>query len=49
MPFVIRYPGKIKPKTINEDIITNIDFAPTLLEIANIKTPSNIQEKFLKI
>ena len=45
MPFVIRYPGKIKPKTINEDIITNIDFAPTLLEIANIKIPSNVQGK----
>ena len=48
MPFVIRYPGKIKPKTINEDIITNIDFAPTLLEIANIKAPSSVQEKKLR-
>ena len=48
MPFVIRYPGKIKPKTINEDIITNIDFAPTLLEIANIKIPSNVQGKVFK-
>ena len=49
MPFVIRYPEKIKPKTVNEDIITNIDFAPTLLEIANIKIPSSVQGKsFLK-
>ena len=45
MPFVIRYPGKIKPKTVNEDIITNIDFAPTLLDIANIKIPSSVQGK----
>ena len=45
MPFVIRYPGKIKPKTINEDIITNIDFAPTLLDIANIKIPTGVQGK----
>tara|TARA_A100001011_G_scaffold228918_1_gene237065 strand:- start:1525 stop:3114 length:1590 start_codon:yes stop_codon:yes gene_type:complete len=45
MPFVIRYPGKIKPQTINEDIITNIDFAPTLLDMANIKIPSSIQGK----
>jgi arylsulfatase A-like enzyme len=34
------YQPAIKPKTINEDIITNIDFAPTLLDIANIKIPS---------
>ena len=36
MPFVIRYPGKIKPKTVNKDIITNIDFAPTLLDLSLI-------------
>ena len=49
MPFVIKYPGKIKPKTINKDIITNIDFAPTILEIADIDLPESIQGKsFLK-
>ena len=47
MPFVIRYPGKIKPKTVNEDT-TNIDFAPTLLEIADIKIPSGVQEKVFR-
>jgi arylsulfatase A-like enzyme len=45
MPFVIKYPGKIKPKTINEDIITNIDFAPTILEIAGANIPSTVQGK----
>jgi len=34
MPFVIRYPKKFKPGTVNEDIINNVDFCPTLLELA---------------
>ena len=45
MPFVIKYPGIIKPKTVNEDIITNIDFAPTILEMANVESPNSIQGK----
>ena len=45
MPFVIRYPGIIKPETVNDDIITNIDFAPTILEMANVESPNSIQGK----
>ena len=45
MPFLIKYPGVIKPKTVNTDIITNIDFAPTLLEIAGVDSPNSIQGK----
>ena len=43
MPFVIRYPGKIKPGTILDDIVSNIDFAPTLLEMAEVKIPEEVQ------
>ncbi len=45
MPFVIKYPGVIKPKSVNDDIITNIDFAPTILEMANVESPNSIQGK----
>ncbi len=34
MPFVIRYPKKFKAGAVNEDIINNVDFCPTLLELA---------------
>jgi len=34
MPFVIRYPREIKPGTVNENLITNNDFAPTFLDLA---------------
>jgi arylsulfatase A-like enzyme len=45
MPFIIRYPGKIKPGTVVDDIITNIDFAPTLLEMAGVSVPEAVQGK----
>jgi arylsulfatase A-like enzyme len=45
MPFVIKYPGLIKPGTINKDIITNIDFAPTILEMLGLQAPKSVQGK----
>ncbi|WP_430815094.1 sulfatase family protein [Carboxylicivirga sp. RSCT41] len=43
MPFVIRYPGEIPAKKRNDDLIQNIDFAPTLLDYAGIDTPPDMQ------
>lgn len=34
MPFIIRYPERFKPGTLNDDLINNVDFAPTLIELA---------------
>lgn len=44
-PFVMRYPGQIKPGTTLQEMIVNIDFAPTILNIAGIQTPSDMQGK----
>ena len=38
MPFMVRYPGHVKAGSVNEDVIANVDFAPTLLEVAGIET-----------
>lgn len=43
MPFMVRYPKMVKAASVNKDIITNIDFAPTLLNLANIKTNQKMQ------
>lgn len=43
MPFMVRYPKKVKAGSENEDIITNIDFAPTFLELAGIETEQPMQ------
>src|SRR5437667_5713012 len=43
MPFLIRYPGHIKSGTVNDGMILNVDFAPTLMEFAGAPVPSEIQ------
>src|SRR5205823_2626379 len=43
MPFLIRYPGHIKSGTVNDGMILNVDFAPTLMEFAGLPIPSDIQ------
>ena len=48
MPFVIRYPKLIRPKSKNDDIVKNIDFAPTFLDLANIKTNHKMQGRSFK-
>jgi arylsulfatase A-like enzyme len=47
MPFVMRYPKMIKPGTEVEELVVNIDFAPTLLEAAGVKVPDAIQGQSL--
>ena len=43
MPFLISYPKLIKPKTYNSNLLLNIDFAPTLLDLAGIAVPESMQ------
>jgi len=43
MPLVIRWPGKIKPSTKVDELIQNIDYAPTLLEAAGVPVPNDMQ------
>jgi arylsulfatase A-like enzyme len=38
MPFLVHFPKKVKAGSKNKDIITNIDFAPTFLDVAGIST-----------
>ncbi|MDA7860288.1 sulfatase-like hydrolase/transferase [Akkermansiaceae bacterium] len=47
MPFVVRWPGKIKPGSVSNTIIQNIDYGPTFLELAGAKTPESMQGKSL--
>lgn len=43
MPFIISYPNGIEAGTINDDMILNVDFAPTLLNYAGIDVPERMQ------
>ena len=43
MPFLIRWPGVIKPGTVVKEMVLNVDFAPTFLAMAGLPTPSDMQ------
>jgi arylsulfatase A-like enzyme len=43
MPFLIRWPGHIKPGSVNDGMVLNVDFAPTLLAGAGQSVPSDMQ------
>ncbi|KAL3294597.1 extracellular sulfatase Sulf-2 [Colletotrichum asianum] len=43
MPFLIRYPAAIAKGSVCDDIICNVDFAPTFLDFANLPVPSYMQ------
>ncbi|WP_166831106.1 sulfatase family protein [Thalassoroseus pseudoceratinae] len=47
MPFLIRWPGVVKNGSRPTELIQNIDYAPTFLEIAELKTPSEVQGRSL--
>jgi arylsulfatase A-like enzyme len=43
MPFIVRYPREIKPGGINRDIVLNVDFPATFLDLAGIEIPTSFQ------
>lgn len=38
-PLIVRFPKRIKPGTVDNHLVQNIDFAPTFLDIAGVKKP----------
>ncbi|MFC2111645.1 sulfatase [Bacteroidota bacterium] len=42
-PLLIRWPGKIKAGSVNEDIVSNLDFAETFLDLAGVAVPEDMQ------
>ena len=47
MPLVAKYPGHIPPGVVNGDLVQNLDFAPTFLELAGAVIPGDMQGKSL--
>jgi len=46
-PLLIRFPNRIQGGKTNTDLVQNIDFAPTLLDIAGVQIPQEMQGKSL--
>lgn len=49
-PLVIQWPGVIEPGSVNNDMVSNLDFAETFIDIAGGSIPDQMQgESFLPI
>ena len=42
-PLLVRWPGQVKAGSVNDDIVSNLDFAETFLDIAGAKVPGDMQ------
>ncbi len=43
IPCLVHYPAAIAPGTVREEMVLNVDFAPTILEMAGIPVPAEMQ------
>jgi arylsulfatase A-like enzyme len=43
MPLLIRYPVMIEPGSVCSEMVLNVDFAPTFLQLAGIDVPAHMQ------
>ncbi len=48
MPLVARLPGKISANQVTDEIVLNLDFAPTILDFADVDIPEEMQGKSLR-
>lgn len=47
MPFLVRWPARIKAGSVNADLVINCDFAPTFLDLAGLPVPGDMQGRSL--
>jgi len=42
-PFIVRFPGRVKPASVTRSLVSSVDIAPTVLELAGVKAPPTFQ------
>jgi choline-sulfatase len=47
IPLIIRYPGIFEGGKVSEHLVSNVDIMPTILELAGVKIPANLQGQSL--
>ncbi len=47
-PLIVRWPGVTKPGSVNEDLVSNLDYAQTFLDIVGAEQPDDMQGLSLK-
>lgn len=48
MPLLVRYPPRVAPGSTCSEIVTNVDFAPTLLDLAGVEPVEPMQGRSFK-
>jgi arylsulfatase A-like enzyme len=46
-PLIVRWPGVVQPGSVNSQIVSNLDFAQTFLEVAGVTPPGDMQGRSL--
>jgi arylsulfatase A-like enzyme len=46
-PLLVRWPGPVQPGSVNRDMVSNLDFAETLLDVAGVTVPAEMQGRSL--
>ena len=46
-PLLVRWPGRIRPGSVNRDLVSNLDLAETLLQVAGTQIPERMQGRSL--
>jgi len=44
-PFIVSWPGRVKPGSVTKSLVSTVDLAPTLLELAGLDAPDSFQGK----
>ncbi len=47
VPFIVRWPGKVKPGSVREDLVCFLDLAPTVLSLAGAEVPAHMQGRVI--
>ena len=47
MPLIIKWPGVTEAGSVNHNLVQNLDYAPTLLDLAGVDTPAAMQGRSL--
>lgn len=48
MPFLVRYPREVRRCAVNDDMVLNVDFAPTFLDFARAPIPQDMQGRSIR-
>ena len=43
MPLLVQYPARVDPGTVCDEIVVNVDFGPTLLDLMGVEIPDHVQ------